>query len=237
VGRFLRGRPSSAPTPTHLLARPGLPAHYHVAVTDKRGQPVNSLFPQIFPHLLARVATPDKLPATGRSPITTPYHKDGRVFTYHLEPSGQLRCTVTSHHCCLLLCCSLSLLQPRCPRQELNDEASRRLPLAELTQLRVHRLVPGVALSVHAHSCVARVHWCPSLLFMDTWMPPVQLTSSPPTYGQNPFSVASMPTLPLLPSLHSAPHERIPALPARRAITSLSPSLRRPVLLLCNTRL
>jgi hypothetical protein len=48
------------------------------------------------------MSTPTKFLPLHRPPITTPCHKDGRVFTYHLEPSRRLRCTVVSHHRCRL---------------------------------------------------------------------------------------------------------------------------------------
>jgi hypothetical protein len=61
--------------------------------------PVSSLFPQ-FPSSARRVATLAELPPTSRPPVTTPRHKDSRVFACHLEPSHQLQCTVASHHRC-----------------------------------------------------------------------------------------------------------------------------------------
>jgi hypothetical protein len=86
VSHFLWGRPSLAPTPAHLHVRAGLPARYRATVTDRRGPPVSSLFPQISPPLLrARVSSPAKLPVIGQPPVTTPCHKDGRVFSCHLE--------------------------------------------------------------------------------------------------------------------------------------------------------
>jgi hypothetical protein len=100
VGCFLCGRTSSAPTPAHLHVRDCLPACYRAVIADRWGLPVSSLFPQISPPLLARVATQAKLPATGQPPITTMCHKDGRMFTCHHGPSRQLRCTVASYHRC-----------------------------------------------------------------------------------------------------------------------------------------
>jgi hypothetical protein len=128
VGHFLCGWPSSAPTPAHLHARAGLPARYRVSLADRRGPPISTLLTQIFPHLLACVATPAKLLVTGQPPVTTPCHKNAHVCAYRLEPSCQLQCIVVSHHCCPLLYCCPSLLHPGCPPQELDDEASCRLP-------------------------------------------------------------------------------------------------------------
>jgi hypothetical protein len=100
VGRFLYGRPSSAPTPAHLRARAGLLARYRATITDRCGPLASSLFPQISPPLLGRVATQAKLPATRRPPVPTPRRKDGRMLTCHLEPSRQLRCAMVSQHHC-----------------------------------------------------------------------------------------------------------------------------------------
>jgi hypothetical protein len=49
VGRFLYGRPSSAPTPAHLHVRASLPARYCTTVAVRRGPPVGVVFPQILP--------------------------------------------------------------------------------------------------------------------------------------------------------------------------------------------
>jgi hypothetical protein len=48
----------------------------------------------------ARVATPAKLLPTSQPPITTPHHKDSRVFACHLEPSRRLWCVVVAHRRC-----------------------------------------------------------------------------------------------------------------------------------------
>jgi hypothetical protein len=58
VGRFLRGRPSSAPTLAHLRVRAGLPARYRATVADRWGPPVGAVFPQ----------SPCSAPACSRRP-------------------------------------------------------------------------------------------------------------------------------------------------------------------------
>jgi hypothetical protein len=128
MGRFLHDRPSSALTLAHLRTRASLPACYRAAIVDRWVPPVSSLFPQIFPPLLrACISSPAKFLLMGQPPVTTPRHKAGRMFTCHLEPLCQLRWAVVSHSYPLLYCCPL-LLQLGCPHQELDDEASRRLP-------------------------------------------------------------------------------------------------------------
>jgi hypothetical protein len=76
----------------------------------------------------------------------------------------------------------------------------------------------------------------PSLRHMDTWMPPCPAHLLI-TDVQTKIPSVSPPRqpLPLLPSLRSMPRELTLTLPPRRAVTSLSPSLRRPALLLRNT--
>jgi hypothetical protein len=71
------------PGPSSRTSHPA--SSYYTTVADRWGPPVSSLFPQISPPLLARVATPAKLSAMGRPPITTSGHKDGRVFTATLR--------------------------------------------------------------------------------------------------------------------------------------------------------
>jgi hypothetical protein len=66
------------------------------AVADSWGPLVSSLSPQISPPLLARVATPAKLPVMGRPPVTIP----SPSVTCNVEPSHQLWCVVASHHRC-----------------------------------------------------------------------------------------------------------------------------------------
>jgi hypothetical protein len=139
-----------------LYTDPGPSSHvshlascYYTTVADRWGPPVSSLFPQISPPLLARMATPTKLPVTGRPPITTSCHKDGRVFTATL--SSRVGCSA-----------------PWCPV----TVARLRLPSSALRRSDVccggHRL----ALPMCSCSHIARVHWHPSLRFVDTWMPP-----------------------------------------------------------------
>jgi hypothetical protein len=62
VGRFLHGRPNSAPTLAHLRVRAGLPARYRATVADRWGPPVGAVFPQS-PLLRARVISPAKFPS------------------------------------------------------------------------------------------------------------------------------------------------------------------------------
>jgi hypothetical protein len=71
VGRFLYGRPSSAPTLAHLHTRAGLPARYRTTVTDKRGSPVGSSSPKSSP-VARSMALPPQFPPMCRPPITTP---------------------------------------------------------------------------------------------------------------------------------------------------------------------
>jgi hypothetical protein len=109
VGHYLRGRPRSAPTQEHLRERAGLPAHYCTTVDDRRGPPVSSLFPQIFPPLLAHVTTIAKLLATGWPPITTPRTRmvacSPITLSHHVRcgapwcPITAGRCSAAAHHC------------------------------------------------------------------------------------------------------------------------------------------
>jgi hypothetical protein len=123
VGHFLRGRPNSVPTPAHLLTRTGLPTHHHAAVADRWGPPASSLFPQIFPPLLAHVATPTKLPATGRPPVSTPRHKDGRVFICTL--SHRIDCGVPWRPITVARC---SAAARRCSREDARYKSSTMKP-------------------------------------------------------------------------------------------------------------
>jgi hypothetical protein len=73
--------------------------------------------------------------------------------TCHRELSHRLWCALAFHRRCPLLCCRSSLLQPGCPRQELDDEVSSRLPHAAPS----HPLVAGQQLWVipSPHLCYA----------------------------------------------------------------------------------
>jgi hypothetical protein len=123
VGHFLRGRPSSVPTSAHLRTRAGLPTRHRAAVADRWGPPVSSLFPQIFPPLLAHVATPAKLSATGRPPVTTPRHKDGRVFICTL--SHHVNCGVLWHPITAARC---SAAARRCSSRDARYKSSTTKP-------------------------------------------------------------------------------------------------------------
>jgi hypothetical protein len=103
------------------------------------GPLVSPLFPQIDPPLLTHVATPAKMTAIGRPPVTTPCRKDAHVCACRLEPSRRLRCVVASHRRWPLLCCHPS---PRARRRSLAPPS----PLAELTWPKECRLDPGIAL-------------------------------------------------------------------------------------------
>jgi hypothetical protein len=107
---------------------------------------------------------------------------------------------------------------PRARRRRLTQLA----PLAELTRLKAHHLDPNIDLLARGRSRIARVRWHAHVAALIR-----PLSSSPPRHrctDKTPFSVASMPALPLLPSLRSTPHERMLALPPRQAEPSL-PSL------------
>jgi hypothetical protein len=93
------------------------------------------------PPLLARVATLAELPPTSRPTVTTPRHKDSRVFACHLESSHQLQCTVASHHRCS-------------PASVLVGTALVKLPLPN-----VCRGGHCLALPARVRSRVDRVYW------------------------------------------------------------------------------
>jgi hypothetical protein len=181
VGSFLCGRPSSAPTPAHFRVQAGLPARYHTAVDDRRGPSVSSLFPQISPPLLARVATPAKLPTMGQPPITTPRHKDGRVFTCHLESSRRPRCTVASHHRRPHASALVGDAPVRFRSRSLSDKALEQATmLAKLSLPNACRGGHRLALPVRARSRVDRVRWHSPLCHMACLSSDAPSTSPPP---------------------------------------------------------
>jgi hypothetical protein len=117
------------------------------------------------------------------------------------------------------------MLTPGARRRSLVPPA----PLAELTRLKAHHLGPCVALPTRAHSRIGAVCWRPSLCRVDTWTPPpVQLTILRlRTDKISPFECPSWRPLPLRLCATRA-HARPTALSPRRAVTSLSLSLRKP---------
>jgi hypothetical protein len=95
MGRCQVG-PGASPTPPVSLSSSWAENRY---APDPLSRPLPS---QTHPlPLLARVATPTKLPPTSRPPVTTSRLKGVRVCAYPPEPSRWLRCAVMSHrHCC-----------------------------------------------------------------------------------------------------------------------------------------
>jgi hypothetical protein len=168
MGRFLCGRPSSATTPTHLHSRASLPAHYRTTVTDRRDPHVRAVFPQS-PLLRARVSSPAKFPSTGQPPITTPRHKDGRVFTYNLESSRQLRCAMASHHRCPTASALVAAASIEFRSRPLSDEVlEQAAPLAKLPLPNACHGGHRLALHARARSHIVRVRCRPSLRHVNT---------------------------------------------------------------------
>jgi hypothetical protein len=150
VGRFLRGRPSSAltsaqssvrswPTPSASSGRcqaGPVPRGPHMSASLIRGQKLLRTRPTTAPGTLPSPSCflcyspccppmkfwPRPAPRCSiQASVSCPSHP----FACRLEPSHRLQCAVASHHRCLLPPIA-ALAGMSC--QELNDEASRRLP-------------------------------------------------------------------------------------------------------------
>jgi hypothetical protein len=112
---------------------------------------------------------------------------------------------------------------PRARRRSLAPPS----PLAELTWPKERRLDPDVALPACTRSQGALACSCVPRARIDS--PPVQLTSSPTAYGQTPSASPPHKTAATAASLlRLAARVSTPALPPRRAVTSLPLPLRRP---------
>jgi hypothetical protein len=74
VGRFLFGRPSSSPNPTHFHARAGLPPVSRATVTGRRGSPVGAVFPQSPLCSAPRVSSPANFPLSSRPHVDCLHH-------------------------------------------------------------------------------------------------------------------------------------------------------------------
>jgi hypothetical protein len=155
--------------------------------------PVSSLFPQISPPLLARVATHAKLPATGWPHITTPHHKDGRVFTCHLEPLRLLWCVVASRHHCSPASALVSAAPVGFWSRPLGDEVlEQAAPLAKFPLPNACRGGHRLELPVRPCSHVGRVHWHPPSCRVARLGSDAPSTSPPPAAkGQHHAHVAS----------------------------------------------
>jgi hypothetical protein len=112
--------------PTHLRARVGLPAVTTSPSLTDGARLSDSSSPKYSP--APRCVSS---PANSRRRAGHPSSAcNTSLSTCRRESSCRLRCAVASHRRCPLLCCHPSMLQPRCPRQELDNEVSRRLPHA-----------------------------------------------------------------------------------------------------------
>jgi hypothetical protein len=215
------------------VSRPA--SHYRIAVTNKQGPLVSSIFPQILPCSTPRVLI-GKILSSSRPPVECSHHVNIHFSTCRCESLRRLRCAMASHRHCPLLCCRPSLLQLGCPRRELDDEVSSRLPRAAL----FHPLAAGRRLWVipSPHLCCT-MRWHARVCRMATSIHPlVYLTSSPTAYGQTPSTspprkaTATATSLLCLPACMSTL-----ALLPHRAVTPLSLSLHRPALPPRNARL
>jgi hypothetical protein len=122
LGPFSPRRPNTVliPGPTPRVSRPA--SCYRATVTDRWGLSVGAPNPPT-PHprvVVGRIPVVE--PATRR--VLTPPQCPLVVVSHRIASS----CRVASRRCCPLLSCCPSLRQPGCPRQELDDEASHRLP-------------------------------------------------------------------------------------------------------------
>jgi hypothetical protein len=147
VGRFLRGRPSPAPTP--VTAR----VPQSMTVRTRLSAPSS-------PPLLTCMATLVELPPTSRPPVTTPRHNDSRVFACHLEPSHQLRCVVASHRRCSPAFVLVGVALVGFWSRLLGDEVLEQVaPLVKLPLPNACRGGHCLALPTCARSCIDRVCW------------------------------------------------------------------------------
>jgi hypothetical protein len=194
--------------PSPRVSRPA--SCYHTAVTDRQGQPVGAVFPQS-PLLRACVTSPAEFLSSSRPHVECSHHLNAHLSTCHHEPSHRLLMlwSIVSMLLATLLSPVAALAGmpvPGARRQSLTSPA----PLAKLTQLKSASSRP-----------------------MDTWMPPVQLTTPKTMYRQTQLACPSHGSLC---RCTSAPceHTRSIAALSQHLISSL---LAQNTLLLCNPRL
>jgi hypothetical protein len=175
VGRFLHAGPA-------LHRAQAAPEHAPQLLTVGTHPSALSLAP--IPRLCsARVATPVALPPMSRPLVIASVPQRSHLCAHTLELSHHslMLCGVTS----VLSLLALPPLLPQLgmPRQELDDEALKQpASLAKLQLPKACCAGRHLVLPVCTLSHVGRVCWHPSLRCMDTWMPPVQLTTPTPTY-------------------------------------------------------
>jgi hypothetical protein len=127
-----------------------LASHYRAAVTDRRGPPIEVIFPQS-PLLRARVPSPTEFPSSSQPHVECSHHLNAHLSTCRREPS---HCLLVSFSVASML--HAALLPPAVAPVEMLTQGARQrrlaqpAPLVELTRPKARCLGPCVTLPARA---------------------------------------------------------------------------------------